>query len=322
MFLTVDFQASNPQPPRPKQTPGRDKFAPLDSPLAPFSIPAWSAALQAVDRSRLVEPSKTSAHFGHYAFPDPALFVTPTTSEKKAKFIGTWLRSRDAWIARIAHEGSLAMSGQHWRNFLATDLSSLSGTSDTKTAKRRQEIHDILMPRSSSDPAVKPQSAVGEPLVWQGHNYQPDVLPPENVVRQILWELYELNFTREFLSLDCRACQNLDLTDNEQLLERQSLISKCFAADAFMYISLPNCNSGLAADILQERLPYLQCMVHVMKSWKGTKPTIFYLAHHRPQSIPDQQAKEFEAAVVKYYCQHFFSYFGRAAQIPHRLFPM
>ena len=207
------------------------------------------------------------------------------------------------------------MLGQHWRNFLATDLSSLSGTSDTKTAKHRQEIHDILMPQSSSDPAVKPRSAVGEPLVWQGHNYQLDVLPPDNVVCQILWKLYELNFTRKFLSLDCHACQNLDLTDNEQLLECQSLILKCSAADAFMYISLPNCNSGLAADILQERLPYLQCMLHVMKSWKGTKPTIFYLAH-RPQSIPDQQAKEFEAVVVKYYCQHFFSYFGCAAQIP------
>jgi hypothetical protein len=27
-----------------------------------------------------------------------------------------------------------------------------------------------------------------------------------------------------------------------------------------------------------------------------------------------------EETVTKYYCQQFYNYFGRAAQIPHRLF--
>jgi hypothetical protein len=31
-------------------------------------------------------------------------------------------------------------------------------------------------------------------------------------------------------------------------------------------------------------------------------------------------AVDLEKVVAKYYCQQFFNYFGRAAQVPHRLF--
>jgi hypothetical protein len=288
----------------------------LDSPLAPSSIPAWSAALQAVDRSLLLEAPKT---FGHYAFPDPGLFVGLAGDEKKAKFVETWLRIREAWIVRVAH-GSLAMSGQQWRDILSTDFSTLLGPSDTKAMNRRKRVHDILMPRSSSDAEVKVRITAGEPFFWQGCGYLPGALPSEDVIRQVLWELYELNFTHELLSLDRHACENLDLMDSEQLLERQSLIAKCFVVDTFQSIPLPNHNGGLAADTLRERLPYLRQMVHVMMAWKGSKPTVFYLADLPMQRLLDQQVEELESVVTRYYCQQLFTYFGRAAQVPHRLF--
>jgi hypothetical protein len=278
-------------------------------------IPAWGAALQAVDRSL------TSQRYGHYTFPDPGLFVSPVSNEKKAKFLETWVRARETWILRVSHEGSLAMSGQNWRDFLATDLSSFSETKDTQAAKRRKQVLNIITPKSLSDPEMKTRSNVGEPLAWQGLHYQPGVLPGENVVRQILWELYELNFTVEFLSLDRRACVGLDLSDDSKLFERQALISRCFAVDAFKHICLPDHNQGLAADRLRDRLPYLVRLAHVMQSWKGIKPAAFTIANRSPSNISDQQAKELEDIVSKYYCQQFFSYFGRAPQIPHRLIP-
>jgi hypothetical protein len=213
------------------------------------------------------------------------------------------------------------MSGQNWRDFLATDLSSFSETKDTRAANRRKQVLNIIMPKSLSDPEVKTRSNVGEPLVWQGLHYQPGVLPGEIVVRQILWELYELNFTVEFLSLDRCACVGLDLSDDSKLFERQTLISRCFAVDAFKYICLPDHNQGLAADRLQDRLPYLVSLAHVMRSWKGIKPAAFTIANRSPFDISDQQAKELEDIVTKYYCQQFFSHFGRAPQIPHRLIP-
>ena len=86
-------------------------------------------------------------------------------------------------------------------------------------------------------------------------------------------------------------------------------------------IPVPDCNRGLAADSLRDRLPHLIGMVLVMQSWKGIKPAAFNIANQSPPDISDQQAKDLEDVVTKYYCQQFFNHFGRAAQVPHRLFP-
>jgi hypothetical protein len=209
------------------------------------------------------------------------------------------------------------MSSQEWRDLLLTDLSDLSRMGDTKATNRRQKLHDKFTP-TSSDPGVRLRSTVGEPFIWQGCGYPPGVLPARNVICQILWELYELNFTYEFVSLDRRACENLDLTVNERLLERESSISKCFVIDTFKSVPLPDRNRGLAADNPPDRLPYLRQVVLVMMAWKGSKPSLFHRAH---LSLDDHQAKELEDIIVKYYCQQFYDYFGRAAQVPHCLFP-
>ncbi len=71
IYLIMKFEALKPQP---TQSGGRDKFTPLDSLLAPFVIPAWGTALQAVDRSL------PSQRYGHYTFPDPGLFVSPASN--------------------------------------------------------------------------------------------------------------------------------------------------------------------------------------------------------------------------------------------------
>ena len=149
---------------------------------------------------------------------------------------------------------------------------------DTKAARRRKRILDTLMPKSLSNPEVKARSNAGEPFVWQGHSYPSGVLPAEHIVQQLLWELYELNFTHEFLSLDRHSCVDLDLSDGAKLFECQALVSGYFAVGAFKYITLPDHNQGLAADSLRDRLPYLISMVHVMRSWKGTKPAAFTIA--------------------------------------------
>jgi len=59
------------------------------------------------------------------------------------------------------------------------------------------------------------------------------VLPSEDIVQQILWELYEVNFIHKLLSLDCCACTDLDLKNSMQLLERQLKILTCFSLSLF-----------------------------------------------------------------------------------------
>ena len=254
-------------------------------------------------------------NYGHYVFPDPGLFVHPATA---AKYIESWLRIRDAWFMRVAKEPSLALSNQSWRMFLAIE-NTIPGKVETKAARRRQDTLDIILPNAGMYPGVERRSGSMGPIVWQGREYPPGVLPPENVVREILWELYEVNFIHELQSLDRRACQNLDLSSTDQLFDRQVEISQCFHTSSFRHVSLPSENIGLADDDFDKRFRFVTALVFVVKSWKGEKPAILAGDLLDLQLSPDG-AMELEKIVTKYYCQQFFNYFGRAAQIPHRLF--
>jgi len=315
-FLTHCFLDPKPQT---TQTGDRNKFSPLHSPYAPYPIPAWSAALQAVDQSpsNLVEASKTTQNYGHYTFPDPGLFIHPTTA---VKYIQSWLQVRDAWFMRVAKEPSLALSNQSWRTFLSIDNAVLPvGKGETKAALRRQEVLNIILPNSDMYPGVERRSGLLGPIAWRDKEYPLGALPPENVVREILWELYEANFIHELQSLDRRACRDLDLSSATQLFDRQIEISQCFHTSSFQYVTIPSENRGLADDDFDKRFRFITALVFVMKSWKGDKPAILAGDLFDLQLTPDG-AMELEKVVAKYYCQLFFNYFGRAAQVPHRLF--
>ena len=154
---------------RTTKTGDRDKFSPLGGPYAPYPIPAWSAALQAVDQSPslLVEASKTMQNYGHYVFPDPGLFIHTATA---VKYIESWLRVRDVWFMRVAKQPSLALSNQSWRTYLSID-NSVPGKGDTKAAHCRQEVLDMLLPNPDMYPGVEKWSGFMGPIVWQGKEY-------------------------------------------------------------------------------------------------------------------------------------------------------
>jgi len=253
--------------------------------------------------------------YGHYAFPDPGLFIYPNTA---VKYIESWIRVRDAWLMRVAKEPSLALSSQSWRTFLSID-NAVTEKGETKAAFRRQEALDIILPKSDMYPGVERRSDLMGPIAWRGEEYPSGALPPENIVREILWELSEVNFIHELQSLDRRACRDLDLSDDTQLLKRQTLISACFPSSSFRHVSIPSENLGLADDSFDNRFQFITGLVFVMNSWKGDKPPILTGDPFDFQLTPDA-AIETEKVVAQYYCQQFFNYFGRAAQVPHRLF--
>jgi len=220
---------------------------------------------------------------------------------------------------RVEKEPSLAMSNQTWRTLLSMDTIA-SEKGETKAALRRQESLNMLLPTADMYPEVKLRGTSMGPIVWQGQEYLPGVLPPENVVRQILWELYEVNFIHELLSLDRRACADLDSSNTSQLFERQIEISWCFSISSFKHILIPSENDGLAADDLDKRFRFITALILVMKSWKGDKPTVFNSPVEKFRHFTRTEVLHVEKVVAEYYCQQFYDYFGRAAQIPHRLF--
>ena len=166
-------------------------------------------------------------------------------------------------------------------------------------------------------PRVEKQHGLMGPIVLQGKEYLLGVLPPENVVHEILWELYEVNFIHELQSLDHHACYNLDLSSTAQLFDRQIEILQCFHMSSFLHVPIPNKNLGLADNDFDKRFQFVTALAFVMKSWQGDKPTM--LAGNL-SNLSQNNAMELEKVVAKYYCQQFFNYFRCAAQVPHCLF--
>jgi hypothetical protein len=200
---------------RPRVSGGRDKFRDPDSPYVPPVSQVWADALAAVDTSpeRLVEQSKTSQHFGHYALPDPALLVTPGNDKKKLGFLLTWLRARPALLYRFQKQDSTALSNQAWRDFLEMGRSD-KPRNDTAAAVRREEIRKIMggVLGTAGVSEASSNANLG-PVYWRDEELALDKLPRISVFQEILWELYELNFRLELFSLDRRANQNLPKVD-------------------------------------------------------------------------------------------------------------
>ena len=85
----------------------------------------------------------------------------------------------------VAKEPFLALSNQSWCTFLSIDNTILE-KGETKAVHRCQEVLDIILPKSDMYPGVEKQSGSMGSIVWQGREYPLGVLPPENIVQEIL----------------------------------------------------------------------------------------------------------------------------------------
>ena len=296
------------------QSSGRNPFAPLDHPSAPFPIEAWSTSLQNINRAQPPNQLRVSL----YTFPDPGLLVSPSNDQKKVQYIEKWLRTRDLWLLRLRMKPSLAMSSQAWRTFFATDLG-INVQVNKRAQKFRQEMLDKMLPKLGEEGAgaIQMRNTHGEPMHWQGKAFVPAELPANEVIREILWELYELNFMHEFIWLD-RVYMEISSSDSDRLLQRQQLIGACFRGSPLAFPIIPTSNQGLASNNIQDRLPYIRAMSRVIVSWPGAP----VFAVEDPDLISDHQASQLEGAVAKFYTQMAFNYLGRAPQIPYHLYPM
>jgi len=213
---------------------------------------------------------------------------------------------------RVAIEPLLALSNQSWNMFLSID-DNIPEKGETKAVHCRQETLDMILPNPDMYPGVEKQSGLMGPIVWQGREYPPGVLPPQNVLREILWELYKVNFIHELQSLDHRACNNLDLLSATQLFERQIQILQCFPTSSFRHVPTPSQNIGLADDDFDKRIRFVTQLVLVMNSWKGEKPDMMA---KDLSNLSRNAAMELETVVAKYYCQQLFQTCGSNSSPP------
>lgn len=290
---------------------GRDKFVEVESLFLPPAMPIWANALKGVDRSssRLVQIRKAEAHYGHYALPEPALFVSPASDEKKAAYLLTWLRARPALLYRLVKQQPTALSNQTWRDFLEMGRNPAIGRG-TKSAKSRDLICRVM---GTSFDLITDHEISSPPVLWGDRPLAADRMPATVVVREILWELFELNFRIELFSLDCRA--STAHFDTANRLER---VQNCFIDSDLLSAPIPSANQGLVADCWQQRLPFILAFSKILSSWHSFPSNLNSLLH-QSQTLTEEQTTYLEQEVISFYVQTYYNYFGRAAILPHRI---
>ena len=257
-----------------------------------------------------------------YLFPDPGLL--------RPKFYENWLLSRPAWVWRASQRQPPAklLSPAMWRECLfyglATGKSNLRpGTKEFEKVDQMANAFGYRLDNSGNltVPGARayPMSGTDGGLKWKGNSVakKPDGSLDDQVVREMLWELYELSFRLELLALDKRMSRAETV---DEVLDRQEKVNLCFAgghSKNFMLFppEIPVANAGLASDSIEGRRPFVVALARLMTGWKVRIPNVI----QQQDNLSEDGVAALESTVAAFYCQTFYDVRERAPLTPHRL---
>ncbi|TEB20574.1 hypothetical protein FA13DRAFT_1800802 [Coprinellus micaceus] len=264
---------------------------PMISPLLPHVPSPWVEALKVLKTSDF--PHKLPTDRG-YVFPPISIFFNEAAGTIKTAMLFRWLQVRD--IIRV------------WRGALQLNPSTFaairSNHSDSRSAGEKREALAFLESACHSSKA-QPDAVCEQPGLWRGNLYaSPDNLNGV-VVKEILFEINELNFRHELYGLDSRlhtAGQQSGLVSNEAL-DRHDHILNCILHRVLHIL------------IFIIEVPQLNHLARLMKDWSPSFTTFEKLdTNATPTTL-----LEMEAELYKYYVLRFFSYHGQFPTVPRSL---
>ena len=135
---------------------------------------------------------------------------------------------------------------------------------------------------------------------------------PNDLVRDILWDLYEQNFRFELLALDKCVLPRLAMSE-EARSAREDMLSSLFLDGLVILHRLPMQDSSLGAREMMKRKPFIGAFYMFLSAWPGAASYRIFTS----AQLSDDNLQEAEESASRFYCQTFFDYFGRAACVPH-----
>ena len=192
------------------------------------------------------------------------------------------------------------LSSQQWCNFLLYGL--LACSHEPNLVHQHDEVKAML-----ADSLQELQMDFCPPP----SNHCPTV--PVDEAQKTLWELTELNFHFELLSLDKRA---LGSSFNQYEHEQQAMVLKCFKVPSLVVADAQLVNTGLQAHDWQERLLFLLVLRALMRVWDGLKLTPLVLPDLAYGMYTEGEVQELEDYIACFYMQMFYCLFGCTAVIP------
>jgi hypothetical protein len=320
----------------------RNKFEEQDFALGPAPISAWADGLRlVVQHEQSTQDKQHHLSFDLYMFPEPSLILNANPN-RQAIYLKNWLLSRPAWIWRAQRRqvSTPPISPQMWRECLwwglATDKPLVNSTHPRFPELKRmaaafnctlENNGSLAVPAWQLD-TTPPTTRNSGQLEWRGQiiTMKENGMPGDEVVREIIWELYELSFRVELLALDSLLMSKS--MDSEGLAARQDRIGRLFYYSGnqnnfnLLNIEFPPDNCGLSSWNIRGRKNSILILANLMIGWsRPSMPTkISQLARTTEQrDLSNEEMVELEKEVAAFYCQTFYDLRGRAPITPHRL---
>ncbi|KAK1216265.1 hypothetical protein PQX77_021101 [Marasmius sp. AFHP31] len=321
---------SGAQVPLPSANSDRDKFVNVASPIMPPPLLAWArASAQAgagFDPNTCPPPGLNNG----YALPDPNIIVGTKNQATQAAFITTWLRLRAVLLYRLRSPTFAPLKPKEWRVVLGMDIHRQKA--HTQAAQSRNEIEKMLQECLDSGDmggSMNLANLSEAPVVWCGLTLTHFSPPPANVAREILWEMFEINFQYELLSLDSR-CYRAGLSSNDR--KQEVLGTILHFENGLIPSSVAKGREGYASrelDTAAGRRQALRGLLQVMDGWAGgpgqlPRPLQNSAVSERlditsATRVDWKEVKDIEFAIVHHYVSIFRSIFQHAPLLPHSL---
>lgn len=259
----------------------------------------------------------------------PILIPTGLSLDQQAKKLCAWLSLRPAVYSKSfvdAGQRPPVANGASWRCVLMLDSSTMlpiesffatPQASQTKASKLKEAVKELFGDQLAARLQAPPDVVYWHDIPLQCQDDK-IVNLDSDIVKQIIWELFEHNFRFELSSLDLAAAPS-QYANNLLAVARQQEIRDIWDTHKLIIWDepFPRSNSNFQGNHIDNRVPALNKLQKLMKSWVGLLLTIrdgsFY-------GVSDtQKREELEYHIVLFYCQCFYDFFGRPPILPHHI---
>ena len=142
-----------------------------------------------------------------------------------------------------------------------------------------------------------------------------DLVLPQFVMQEAVWELYEQNFRLELLALDRCIVPRVDLAVTEQIA-REEMVANVFPDARIIMHQLPPKDVGLGAVAWERRTEYVDNFRILLALWPNSPSSALQPLASSSRQVLESHLLATEKCLYDFYCQTFFIYFGRAPTVP------
>ncbi|KIJ09751.1 hypothetical protein PAXINDRAFT_17186 [Paxillus involutus ATCC 200175] len=290
----------------------RDRWVEVNHSLLPLKQNGWAAALQKASRD---ETRVTHRLPAGYRYPEPTVFANVGAPASRKWYLANWLASRPTWLAYIAAKPTvLPTPPPMWRMFLNSQPGDT--TSTTRAGAKKVEARAFFADALGDVPDGASTWAGDMTVGFRGTAVQIVSLadPPLPLAHTVLWELAELSFRSDLLTLDKALIPQLWDAPIREAQYLAVFLSEVIGGT--WDTLLPQQHQGLFWGALSNprALDFADAFWLLLSAWPsapwGIKEPLLV-------TIPQNELQKKVNMLMEFYIQTFFFSIGRPPVVPH-----